>query len=59
VKGNIVMIVTFSDGIGLVSVEVDECGIDFDSALQIALFSDGDTDYKVPVKRLVSIYNEA
>ena len=52
------MIVTFRDSTGIVSVEVDESGIDFDSALQIALFSDGDTDYKVPVKSLVSIYNE-
>jgi hypothetical protein len=57
VKGNIIMIVTFRDSTGLVSIEVDECGIDFDSALQLALFSDGNTDYKVPVKNLVSIYN--
>ena len=57
-KELVIMVVTFRDSTGLVSIEVDECGIDFDSALQVALFSDGNTDYKVPVKSLVSIYNE-
>lgn len=51
------MTITFSDGLGLVSVKVDESGITCDG--QSFFFTDqSGLDYKIPCTNVFSIINE-
>lgn len=47
------MYIVFRDELGLVSVPVDESGIQFTDG--IAYFSDGEKTYKIPVANLVEV----
>ena len=56
-EGRIKMIVTYSDGLGLVSVTVDHSGITCDG--QSFFFTDANSkDYKIPCANVFSIVNE-
>lgn len=51
------MIITYSDGLGLVSVKIDELGITCDG--QSLFFTDENgRDYKIPFSNVFSIVNE-
>ena len=50
------LVVMYRDEIGTVCVEVDDSGVDFLEG--VAFFSDGRTDYEIPVNHVVRIAKE-
>jgi len=54
---NTEMKLTYSDGLGLATVEIDESGITCDG--EYAFFADTeDRDYRIPLHNVFSIVNE-